>query len=242
MARAIVHEAALEVRIGHRFADASLLPLALTHVSAVGGDPTRSNQRLEFLGDRVLGLAIADMLMEAYPAGSEGDLSRRLAALVRRETCAEVATGWEIGPHLKIGGGGAGAMRRNPSVLGDACEAVIGAVYLDAGYEAARDLVRRGFGPKLKDLAAIPSNPKAELQEWAAARGLPPPLYAIVDRSGPDHAPRFSVAARVKGMAEALGSGPSRRVAEQAAAEAVLIREGVISGGALATTPSEITP
>ena len=230
--------ATLETTLGHPFADGALLRTALTHVSAVAGDPARSNQRLEFLGDRVLGLAVADMVMEAYPAGSEGDLSRRLAALVRRETCAEVALAWEIGPHLKLGGG-AGAMRKNPSVLGDACEAVIGAVYLDGGYEAARELVRRSFGGRLAELATPPSNPKAELQEWAAAKGRPPPTYAIVARSGPDHAPHFVVAVQVEAMEEARGKGPSRRVAEQDAALALLVREGVARQPAGATAAAE---
>lgn len=214
----------LEARLAYPFRDRALLLEALTHVSRTGNGPTY--QRLEFLGDRVLGLAIADMLLRAFPAASEGDLSRRLAELVRRETCAAVAIEWDLGPHLQVGGGG-GAMRRNMSILSDACEAVIGAVFLDGGFEASRDLVARAFEPRLAGLADLPANPKTLLQEWAAAQGRPPPIYAIVDRSGPDHAPRFRIAARVVGLPEAEGSGRSRRAAEQAAAEAILVREGV---------------
>lgn len=223
MARRGAEPAALEVRLGHVFANRALLFEALTHVSKPGGGPTY--QRLEFLGDRVLGLAAADMLMETFPAASEGDLSRRMSELVRRETCAEVALAWDLGPHLKVAG--SGGMRRNTSILADACEAVIGAVFLDAGFAAARGLVVRGFGDRLGALVELPSNAKTQLQEWAAARGRPSPTYAVLDRSGPDHAPRFKVAARVSDLAEAVGSGGSRRAAEQAAAEALLVREGV---------------
>jgi ribonuclease-3 len=118
-------------------------------------------------------------------------------------------------------------MRRNPSILADACEAVIGAVFLDGGWEAARDVVLRGFGPRLADQSELPSNPKTQLQEWAASLGLPPPTYSIVHRTGPDHAPNFEVAARVEGLPDATGQGSSRRAAEQAAAAAVLRREGL---------------
>lgn len=224
MARRGADPDALETRLAYRFRDRALLGEALTHVSRSGDGPTY--QRLEFLGDRVLGLAVADMLLRAFPAASEGDLSRRLAELVRRETCAAVALEWDLGPYLQVGGGG-GAMRRNLSILSDACEAVIGAAFLDGGFAAAQDLVHRAFEPRLAGLADVPANPKTLLQEWAAARGCPPPVYAIVDRSGPDHAPRFRIAARVAGLAEAEGSGRSRRAAEQAAAEAILVREGV---------------
>ncbi|WP_375461337.1 ribonuclease III [uncultured Enterovirga sp.] len=225
MARRHADPASLEAKLGYRFADAALATEALTHVSSASGGPTY--QRLEFLGDRVLGLAIADLLMKSFPGASEGDLSRRLAELVRRETCAAVATAWDIGPHLRLGSGASGTMRRNGSILADACEAVIGAVFIDGGWEAARDLVARGFGGRLADQAELPSNPKTQLQEWAAALGLPPPTYAILDRTGPDHSPHFRVAVRVDGLADAIGTGGSRRAAEQSAAQAALLREGV---------------
>jgi ribonuclease III len=219
---------ALEVRLGYAFADRALLDEALTHVSRTGGGPTY--QRLEFLGDRVLGLAVADLLMRSFPEASEGDLSRRLAELVRRETCAAVAAEWELGPLLRLGGGAKGAMRRNPSILGDACEAVIGAVFVDGGFDAATRLVERVFGTRLAALADLPANPKTQLQEWAAGQGLAPPTYVIVDREGPDHAPIFRIAARLTGFADAFGTGTSRRVAEQEAAHALLAREGVVAG------------
>ena len=231
VARRSPNLAALEARLDYRFGDGAALLEALTHVSRSRSGPTY--QRLEFLGDRVLGLAIADILMSAYPEATEGDLSLRLAELVRRETCAAVALAWDLGPHLVLGGGGTAAMRRNASILADACEAVIGAVFRDGGYAAARALVERSFGDRLASLAELPTNPKTVLQEWAAARGRPSPTYRIVERSGPDHAPRFTVAAEVEGLPDGLGSGASRRSAEQAAAAALLQREGVPGATAL---------
>src|SRR5918911_1143128 len=140
---------ALEARIGHAFRDRGLLENALTHMSAAKGVQARSYQRMEFLGDRVLGLAVSDMLYAAFLKGSEGALSRRFSELVSGKTCAEVAEGWELGPYVRIGGKEA-AVRQNRSVLADVCEAVIAAVFLDAGYEAARGVVEKGFGERVK--------------------------------------------------------------------------------------------
>lgn len=224
------NDAALEARLGHRFAGRALLDEALTHVSAGAG--ATSYQRLEFLGDRVLGLAVADLLHRAHPGASEGELSQRLATLVRRETCAEVARSWDVGPHLRMGAGEvqAGA-RANATILADACEAVIGAVFLDAGFEAARTVVEQGFGPHM-DAARRPlRDPKTALQEWAQGRGLPTPAYELVERSGPDHAPRFRIAARIAGVADGTGQGASKRAAEQDAALNLLVREGVWEAG-----------
>ncbi len=214
-------------KLGYRFEKAELLDEALTHVSAPqsGG---QSYQRLEFLGDRVLGLAIAETLHKTFPGASEGELSRRLAELVRRESCAEVAISWDVGTYLKLGAGEAHAgERRNPTILADVCEAIIGAVFLDGGYEAAKALVERSF----QDLLAAPRrplrDPKSALQEWAQGRGLPPPTYTIVEQMGPDHAPKFRVMVKVKGAESEFGLGTSRRVAEQAAARSLLLREGV---------------
>ena len=178
---------------------------------------------MEFLGDRVLGLAVADMLYAAF-RGSEGDLSRRLSELVRRETCAAVAAEWELGPYIKIGGKEA-AIRSNRSVLADVCEAVIAAVFLDAGYPAARVVVEKSFGPRMQALRKAPSNPKAALQEWALARGLPLPAYELVGQFGPDHAPQFRISVKVEGFKPAEGAGCSKRAAEQDAAETLLVRE-----------------
>ena len=222
---------ALEARIGHSFADPSLLARAVTHVSKAAGR-VGSYQRLEFLGDRVLGLAIADRLYAAFPEADEGDLSRRLAGLVRRETCAAVATAWDVGPHLVLGQGEVlGGGRRNQTILADVCESILGAVYMDAGYEAARALVESAFRPAEPTGAPRGRDAKSALQEWAMGRGLAIPVYEVVERSGPDHAPHFRIAARVAGLEAGIGEGPSKRLAEQDAARAVLGREGIVEGG-----------
>ena len=219
----------LEGRIGHVFADRNLLTRALTHVSVTGGDPSRgSYQRLEFLGDRVLGLAVAELLYAAYPAATEGELSRRLSELVRRESCAEVASSWNVGPFLALGGGEMQASgRQNTAILADVCESILGAVFLDGGYAAARALVERAFADRLSAPRRPLRDPKTALQEWAQGRGLATPTYELVERLGPDHAPSFRIAAKVSGVADGLGLGPSKRVAEQDAARSLLLREGV---------------
>jgi ribonuclease-3 len=226
--------AELEAAIGHAFADRGLIGRALTHVSAISDNEARltSYQRLEFLGDRVLGLAVADLLFRRFPGADEGELSRRLAGLVRKETCAEVAREWNIGPHLRLGPGEAqSGGRRKEAILGDVAEAIIGAVFVDAGFEAARALVERGFGSRLDTPARRLRDAKTGLQEWAQAKGLPTPTYEITAREGPDHAPRFTVQALVEGLAPAEGEGGSRRAAEMAAAETMLRREGAWRDG-----------
>jgi ribonuclease-3 len=220
----------LEILIGrldYAFKDPELLHEALTHVSAPHGKG-KSYQRLEFLGDRVLGLAISELLFATFPAAPEGELSRRLAELVRRESCAEVAQAWDVGPHLKIGAGeAASGERRNPAILADLCESIIGAVFLDGGYDAARDLIGRAFADKLNAPQPVMRDPKSALQEWAQGRGLPTPTYGIVEQTGPDHAPRFRIMVKVKGAESEFGLGASKRIAEQAAARRLLLREGV---------------
>jgi ribonuclease III len=217
---------ALEERIGHRFRDGALLSKALTHVSAETG--LDSYQRLEFLGDRVLGLAVADGLFAALPGADEGDLSRRLSGLVRRESCAAVAAEWDVGPHLKLGAGEVhGGGRRNPAILADVCEAILGAIFLDAGYEAAKAVIDRAFAAGEEVEGTRSRDPKSALQEWAQGLGLPTPTYAVVERAGPDHAPIFRIEARVTGVAPGLGVGGSKRLAEQEAARLLLVREGV---------------
>ena len=214
-------------KLGYRFEKPELLDEALTHVSAPKADG-QSYQRLEFLGDRVLGLAIADLLYRTFPGAPEGELSRRLAELVRRESCAEIAIAWDIGPYIKLGAGEAHAgERRNQTILADVCEAIIGAVFMDGGYEAARDLVGRAFQPLLEAPRRPLRDPKSALQEWAQGRGLPPPSYSIVEQTGPDHAPKFRVMVKVKGAETEFGLGTSKRIAEQAAARSLLLREGV---------------
>ncbi len=214
-------------KLGYRFEKPELLDEALTHVSAPKADG-QSYQRLEFLGDRVLGLAIADLLYRTFPGAPEGELSRRLAELVRRESCAEIAIAWDVGPYLKLGAGEAHAgERRNQTILADVCEAIIGAVFMDGGYDAARLVVERAFQPLLEAPRRPLRDPKSALQEWAQGRGLPPPTYSIVEQTGPDHAPKFRVMVKVKGAETEFGLGTSKRIAEQAAARSLLLREGV---------------
>ncbi len=206
-------------RLGHDFADPWLLLHALTHASTApgrGGD----NQRLEFLGDRVLNLVIAEALFAADESASEGMLAPRYNALVRKETCAEIARTLELGEVLKLGrsemqSGG----RRKDALLGDAMEAVIAAVYLDAGLEKARALVLRHWGSRIEAAETHVQNAKSDLQEWAQARGLPVPRYIEIAREGPPHAPVFTVEARLEDGRAARATGTSKRVAEQSAAE-----------------------
>jgi len=217
---------AFSARLGHSFADPGLLQRAVTHASMVS--PTRDhNQRLEFLGDRVLGLVMADALLKADLQAAEGLLAPRFNALVRKETCAEVAREIDLGAVIRLGrsemkSGG----RRKEALLADAMEAVIAAVYRDAGFEAARAVVMRLWGPRIAAVDADSRDPKTALQEWAQARGEPPPAYAEVAREGPDHQPVFTIEARLaSGPAERATAG-SKRQAEQAAAAALLQRLG----------------
>jgi ribonuclease-3 len=222
-ARAKPDISALEARLGHEFADAGLAERALTHVSAPHAGRGESYQRLEFLGDRVLGLVVSEMLYETYPHASEGDLSVRLARLVRRESCAEVAQAWDIGPFIVLGAGEARAGgRKKGAILGDVCEALIGAVFLDGGFEAARALVRRAWEARMRADAAPIQDAKTAVQEWAQARGLATPVYVEVERSGPAHLPRFVMEVRLEGYAPEAGEASSKRAAEQAAARAFL--------------------
>lgn len=226
----------LAARIGHEFADPSLLERALTHVSALpAGQAARrvdSYQRLEFLGDRVLGLGVSAMLFVEFPEAEEGELSRRLADLVRKESCAEVAREWGIGEFLRLGEGEAltgGAAKS--AILGDVCEAVLGAVYMDAGFDAAKNLVERFFRPKMLHPVRPLRDPKTALQEWAQARGLPPPHYRQCGRLGPDHAPVFMIEATVNGFEPVTAQGSSKRFAEQASARKFLVQHGVWESG-----------
>jgi ribonuclease-3 len=221
---------ALQARIGYRFSDPAIAARAVTHLSALDTAAGRedSYQRLEFLGDRVLGLVVAAMLFEAFPTAHEGELSRRLAELVRAEACADVAREMDLGPALVLGAGEVrSGGRKKPAILADACEALIGAVFRDGGLAPAEALVRRYWAPRM----AAPRRPlqdaKTALQEWVQGRGLPAPTYRETGRAGPDHRPLFQVMAEVPDMTPAEGQGRSKREAEQAAAAAFLAREGV---------------
>lgn len=225
--------AAIEARIGYNFADPALLTTAFTHVSALksNGHRAGSYQRLEFLGDHVLGLVVSDMLYRAFPKADEGELSKRLAELVRKETCADVARALELIDGIKLGTVGAGAgARLRKSVLGDICEAVIGAIFIDGGYAAASDFVTRNWTERMRTPVRPLRDPKTVLQEWAQGKGLPTPVYREVERSGPDHDPQFRVAVDLPGLVPAEGVGGSKRAAEKLAASAMLAREGVSSG------------
>jgi ribonuclease-3 len=217
----------LEASVGHGFVNRGLLEHALTHVSAATAR-TESCERLEFLGDRVLGVVVAHMLYETFPAESEGELSRRLADLVRKESCAEVAERWGVGPFMRLGDGEAQTGgRKKRAILGDMCEAIIGAVYLDCGSAAAEAVVRAAFGARMQTQGRRLRDAKTSLQEWAQGRRLPTPSYKTKSRSGPDHAPFFEVEVEVEGFVAAEGGGASKRIAEQAAAQAFLDREGI---------------
>lgn len=225
--------AALERRIGHAFANRELLLTALTHASAVGEftAPVRASyQRLEFLGDRVLALVVAEMLLEAFPRAVEGELAQRLTGLVRNETCAEVALELDLGQAIRLGGGEAqSGGRQKAAILGDVCEAVIGAIHLDGGIDTARRFIASQWRERMLNWRGPLRDAKTTLQEWAQARGLPTPVYRIVERTGPDHAPVFSVEVSVDKDPPAQGEGRSRRDAEQNAAAALLRRRGVWS-------------
>ena len=220
--------AALEGRLGHAFRDRDLMARALTHLSApaVGGSGRgQSYQRLEFLGDRVLGVVVAQMLYEAYPQASEGELSMRLAKLVRRETCAAVAQDWDVGPHVVMGQGEARAGgRKKAAILSDVCESLIGAVYLDGGFNAARDLVVRSWQGRMDADLEPERDAKTAVQEWAQARALAAPRYVELARSGPAHAPHFVMQVLLDGFEPEAGEASSKRAAEQAAAQAFLTR------------------
>jgi ribonuclease-3 len=221
---------ALEERIGHRFTTGSLILAALTHVSAVGAK-RETYQRLEFLGDRVLGLVVAQMLYEAFPGADEGELSRRLADLVRKESCAEVALEWGTQAFVRVGESEKQSSALNTAILGDICESIIGAVFLDAGYAAAKSVVTRAFDSRMRSPRRPLRDPKTALQEWAQARGLPPPSYRETARSGPDHAPEFTICVEIPGYPRAQAQGFAKRLAEQAAAAAFIEREKIVDPG-----------
>ena len=210
---------AVQQAIGYAFRDQALLQQALTHRSVGAGH----NQRLEFLGDSVLGLLIAELLYALYPTEAEGDLSKRLVALVNGEQLAAIARGWGLGEALRLSAseeeqGG----RENSSNLEDACEALLGAAYLDGGLEAARGIIARFWKPTALEAKAPPKDPKTALQEWAQGRGLPLPEYVVLSADGPSHAPEFVIEVRVEGQQPAQASAGSKKLAERKAAEMLL--------------------
>ncbi len=215
----------LDAILGYRFTRSDLPREALTHRSALQGKrpghaaQSGSNERLEFIGDRVLGLLIAEWLAERFPDEQEGELGRRLASLVCQPVLAQVAETIGLGEALSVAPGEARAgVKRRATVLADALEAALGAIYLDGGLEPARDFVRRSWDAAMNAQGAPPKDAKTALQEWAQKRGLDLPAYTISARSGPPHAPVFEVTVTVGGW-HATGTAGSKRAAEQLAAE-----------------------
>lgn len=222
----------LEDRLGYRFKDRSLFELALTHRSVIaesqvgvaartagGGQiSNQTNERLEFLGDRVLGLAVVHLLLESFPDEAEGQLAQRFAALVSAKTLQVVAASLDLASHIKIGTGMAVA----DTMTSDACEALIGAIYLDADFETAHGVVVRHWQDLMDATAHPPKDAKTTLQEWVQERGLPLPQYELAERSGPDHEPEFTMSVTIDEHPPVTGTGTSKRAAAQKAAEAML--------------------
>lgn len=218
---------ALEARIGHTFVDRDLLEQALTHASVGDRQPTmRHNERLEFFGDRVLNLLVAEQLLARMPDAREGELSGAYHKLVNLETCAKVARDVGLSSTLRLGGGsGKTGIRYSDRVLGDACEALIAALYFDGGLDAARAFVVTFWNEPFATLhAPEKQNPKVALQEWAYARHLPLPVYRVLERTGPSHKPRFRLEVFVEGYEPVAGEGGSIRDAEKVVAEKLLER------------------
>ena len=215
----------LEKTLGHRFSQPQLLRQALTHSSTARDRAGRgvTNERLEFLGDRVLGLAVADLLCERFPGEEEGALAKRFTALARREALARVAADIGLARHIVLAPGEEEAGGRdNPNLLADTCEAVIAALFLDGGWQTAAGFVRARWEPLMAEDVEPPVDAKTALQEWAQGQGLALPAYDVVERQGPAHAPTFDVEVRVHGRDPARAAGSSKRAAEQGAAEAML--------------------
>jgi ribonuclease-3 len=224
----------LEEALGHRFRRLELLEQALTHRSAVRahGKVPDGYERLEFLGDRVLGLVVAELLVHRFAREQEGELTRRHTALVRRDSLVRVARVIKLGEHLKLSKGEAEAgSRQSPTLLADACEAVIAALYLDGGLEVVRPFIERYWIPLLEEDAIPPRDPKTALQEWAQGQKLPLPAYKTISVEGPSHEPLFTIAVLVEGLPPVEARGRSKRAAEQAAAEALLARVRADGGG-----------
>ena len=213
---------ALQTSLDYAFQDIHLLQRALIHTSA---GLSRDNERLEFLGDRVLGLAIAEMLLEKFPAENEGDIGRRFAVLVRAEALTQTGRAVGIDNALTMATGNA-----NDGMIADATEAVIAALYLDGGYPAAAKFIERHWGPLIKRSDAPPRDAKTTLQEWSQAQGLGLPNYSAVAREGPDHEPLFTVEVTVPGQQAVRAQGSNKRAAEQDAAALLLVQLGINDG------------
>lgn len=215
---------AFQDRLGYRFADLSFLIEALTHPSAQSVNRT-DNQRFEFLGDRVLGLVMAEALLERNRDATEGKLAPQFNSLVRKEACAEIGRRIDIGAVLRLGrsemkSGG----RRKEALLGDAVEAVLAAIYLDGGLDKAKEIILGHWEPLIETVKEDARDAKTALQEWAQARGLHPPKYDVIERSGPDHAPEFVIRATLSTGQSETAKGNNKRKAEHSAAKALLMK------------------
>lgn len=225
---------AISARTGYLFKDDTFARLALSHRSIVNDDlKAGTNERLEFLGDRVLGLTTANMLYRTFPDADEGELHRRHRALIRKDTCADIAREIGLGAFLLLGksevrSGG----RTKQAILADACEALIAAIYLDGGMEKAEAFIERHWRRRLEEADKPRRDGKSALQEYVQGRGFPPPIYEETERSGPDHQPEFTVRVLISGLEPAFGKGFTKREAEQAAAEAFLVAGGLWDQGA----------
>ena len=221
-------------KVGHAFSDLSNLEQALIHPSArtnkfrKGGKRVHENERLEFLGDRVLGLVIAEWLMERFPDANEGELAQKLNALVRKETCAEIARELALESYIRVGKTErSGGVHKRTAVLGDAMESLIAAIYLDGGYQGARLVVRRMWTGHMERVDDVLRDPKTVLQEWAQGRGLAAPTYTVISQSGPDHNPKFEIGVEVEGLEGETGRGGTKRGAEQDAANKLLRSQSI---------------
>ena len=216
----------LELKLGHSFADASLLDAALTHGSKQA--KAADYQRLEFLGDRVLSLVIADDLFHRFPIEKEGPLAARLSLLVRAETCAAVGVALHLEDHIQVGPvekrKGVGRMA---SVLGDVVEALIGALYLDGGFAVAKTFILQHWKILLSEEPSNLKDPKTFVQEWALGQALPLPIYEVQKREGLEHAPIFTMSLQVGTLPPSYGRGNSKQLAEMEAAKAFIVREGL---------------
>lgn len=234
---------ALETKINYQFKEKSLLSSALTHASSISQTKKskktdqstkekqdEDNERLEFLGDRVLGLSISAVLIKLYPESPEGDLARRYNNLVRRQTCTEVAKDLDLGKYLILSAGEERSGGRTKStILANAMEALLGAIFLDGGYAAADEMIKTFWQDKITEGEQIELDAKTALQEWAQGQGFDLPIYTNLNRSGPDHSPVFETKVTVEGLGEGVGKGPSKRIAEQMAAKNLLEKEKVWS-------------
>jgi ribonuclease-3 len=227
MGKGAVDPAQVEEAVGHRFSDRALLQRALTH-SSVSNDTGHDLERLEFLGDRVLGLLTAEALWKRYPDLAEGELAPRLNQLVRKETCADAARHFNLGAALTLSSGEENnGGRDRTAILGDAMEALLGALYIDGGLNAAHKAWDAFWGERFDAIAAEHRDPKTALQEWAQAHGHGTPTYKDIDRDGPDHAPCFTVEVQLKNLAAERAQGTSKREAQASAALLLLKREGI---------------